>query len=245
MLKIQHLKKYFGGVHAVDDCSFEIGQNQITALIGPNGSGKTTIFNLISGILKAESGEIVLAGKNITNLSPDKISNLGLSRVFQQAHLFNNLSIEENLSIALDNEDMKFAKNLLGLNYYGSKKKKKIQDVLDLIGLDKSPKHLCGELSYGQKRLVELARAILNPHQLLILDEPVAGVNPVLRDRIKSILKDLKKQGETVLLIEHDMNFTFTVADYIIVMDAGKVIAEGKPKDIRENKLVLEAYLGS
>ncbi|MFA6422571.1 MAG: ABC transporter ATP-binding protein [Candidatus Buchananbacteria bacterium] len=244
MLKIKKLKKYFGGVHAVDDCSFEIEEGRITALIGPNGSGKTTIFNLISGIIKGDEGKIFLDKKNITNLNPDKISNLGLSRVFQQAHLFDNLSIEDNLSIAINNEDIKFIKNLLGLNFDGKEKNKRIKDVLGMIGINKSPKHICGELSYGQKRLVELARAILNPHKLLILDEPVAGVNPKLRDKIKAILKDLKKQGETIFLIEHDMNFTFTVADYVIVMDAGKVIAEGTPKQIKNNKLVLEAYLG-
>lgn len=244
MLKLKNVKKYFGGVKAVDGCSFEIAPNKITALIGPNGSGKTTIFNLISGILKADSGQIFLDNKNITNLSPHKISNLGLSRVFQQAHLFNNLTIEENLSLAMDNEDMRFTKNLLGLNRLSKEKKQKIKETLELIGIDKSPQHLCGELSYGQKRLVELARAILNPHRLLMLDEPVAGVNPKLREKIIKILKDLEKRGETVLLIEHDMNFTFSVASYIIVMDAGQVIAQGKPSSIKNNKEVLEAYLG-
>ena len=245
MLKIKKLKKYFGGVKAVDGCSFEITQNKITALIGPNGSGKTTIFNLISGLLRSDDGEIILSGKKITNLAPHKISNLGLSRVFQQAHLFDNLSIEDNLSIAIDNEDMKFGKNLFALNSINKEKRKKIEEVMAMIGIDKSMNHLCVELSYGQKRLVELARAILNPHNLLILDEPVAGVNPKLRNKIKDILKKLKVQGETVLLIEHDMNFTFAVADHIVVMDAGKIIAEGTPKEIRGNKLVLDAYLGN
>lgn len=245
MLKIKKIKKYFGGVHAVDDCSFEIGENKITALIGPNGSGKTTIFNLISGLLKPDSGKIFLNKKEITKLKPETISNLGISRVFQQAHLFDNLTIEENLAIAIDNKDMSLFNNILGLNKINKKKKNKIKKILELIGIEKSLDHLCGELSYGQKRLIELARAILNPHQLLMLDEPVAGVNPKLRDKIKAILKDLKKRGETILLIEHDMNFTFTVADYVIVMDAGKVIAEGTPKQIKNNKLVLEAYLGN
>ena len=244
MIRLEKVKKYFGGVKAVDGCSFSIAPKKITALIGPNGSGKTTIFNLISGILKCDRGRIFLDEKHITNLSPHKISNLGLSRVFQQAHLFDNLTIEENMSIAIDNEDMKFAKNLFGLNRIGKEKKQKIKEALDRIGLEKPLSHLCGELSYGQKRLVELARAIINPHQLLILDEPVAGVNPKLREKIIKILKDLEKAGETVLLIEHDMNFTFSVASRVVVMDAGQVIAEGTPASIKNNKEVLEAYLG-
>jgi len=244
MLRLEKVKKYFGGVKAVDGCSFEIASKKITALIGPNGSGKTTIFNLISGILKCDSGRIFLGDKNITNMAPHKISNLGLSRVFQQAHLFDNLSIEENMYIAIDNEDMKFTKNLLGLNRVTKDKKQKIKEALDRVGLEKSPSHLCGELSYGQKRLVELARALINPHRLLILDEPVAGVNPKLREKIIKILKDLEKTGETVLLIEHDMNFTFSVASHVVVMDAGQVIAEGTPTEIKNNKQVLEAYLG-
>ncbi|MDP2910048.1 MAG: ATP-binding cassette domain-containing protein, partial [bacterium] len=186
MLKIENLKKYFGGVRAVDNCSFEIKPNTITALIGPNGAGKSTIFNLISGISKTDSGEIIFSAKDgsasggnsidITNLSPDRISNLGTSRLFQKTNLFNNLTVRENLLLALDNEDTKFWKNLVGINKVTKEKEKIVRQALKEVNLEQFENTLARELSYGQKRLIELQRAILNPHQFLMLDEPVAGV---------------------------------------------------------------------
>jgi branched-chain amino acid transport system ATP-binding protein/neutral amino acid transport system ATP-binding protein len=244
MLKIENLKKYFGGVRAVDNCSFEVKKGTITALIGPNGSGKTTVFNLISGILKADSGKILFQDKEITNLPPEVISNLGISRMFQQSRLFNNLTVRENLLLAFDNEDTKFWKNLLNLNKITKEKEEKIKEMLKLIEMEKYENEVTRNLSYGQKRLVELVRTILNPHSLLMLDEPVAGVNPKIRSEIAEILLKLKEQGETILLIEHDMTFVLKIADEIIVMDEGKVIAEGKPEEIKNNPKVLEAYLG-
>lgn len=244
MLEVKNLKKHFGGVKAVDGCSFSVRERTITALIGPNGAGKSTVFNLISGILKADSGKILFEGKDITNSSPEKISNLGTSRLFQQTRLFNDLTVKENLLISLDTEDTKFWKNLAGLNKTTPEKEGKISDILRLVSMEKFESKFARDLSYGQKRLVELARTILNPHKLLMLDEPVAGVNPRLRKEIARIFFNLKKHGETILLIEHDMNFTLSVADQVIVMDDGKVIAEGKPKEIRNNPKVLEAYLG-
>jgi branched-chain amino acid transport system ATP-binding protein/neutral amino acid transport system ATP-binding protein len=244
MLKIQNLSKAFGGVKAVNDCSFEIKKGTITALIGPNGSGKSTVFNLVSGVLKADSGKIIFDGINITNKSPEAISNLGISRMFQQSRLFKNLSVKENLLLAIDNEDTKFWKNLFGLNKITKEKEEKIREMLKLVEMEKFENRLVGELSFGQKRLVELVRTILNPHELLMLDEPVAGVNPRLRKIIAKVLLKLKKEGKTILLIEHDMNFALSLADEVIVMDEGKVIAKGKPKEIKKNPKVLEAYLG-
>lgn len=230
---------------AVNGCSFEIAKGKITALIGPNGSGKTTVFNLVSGIIKPEQGKILFDGKDITNFSIDQISNFGISRVFQQARLFKNLSVKENLLLAIDNEDAKLWKNIFGFNKTNNGKKEKINDILKKFNILEIENKTASELSFGQKRLVELARAILNPHNLLLLDEPVAGVNPKIRSDIASSLFEMKEKGETILLIEHDMAFTLELADDIIVMDAGKVIAIGKPNEIRNNKLVLEAYLGS
>lgn len=244
MLKIKNLKKYFGGVKAVDGCSFEVKKNTITALIGPNGAGKSTVFNLISGILKADDGKIVFNGREITNEKPEKISSLGISRLFQQTRLFNNLTVKENLNLALEQEDTKFWKNFFGKVKLNRGKEKKIDEILKLVNMEKFKNRLARELSYGQKRLVEIARAILKPHKLLMLDEPVAGVNPKLRKEIAKILKKLKKEGDTILLIEHDMNFTLKIADEVIVMDNGKVIAKGKPKEIKNNPKVIEAYLG-
>jgi len=244
MLKTRNLKKYFGGLKAVDNCSFEIKKNTITVLIGPNGSGKTTVFNLISGILKVDDGKTIFNGTDITNLSPERVSNLGISRLFQQTRIFNNLTVKENLLLALDNRDTMFWGNLFGLNKTTKKKIKKVEDTLKSIEMDKFENKLAKELSYGQKRLVELARAILKPHKLLMLDEPVGGVNPKLREEIAKTLLGLKKQKATILLIEHDMNFALGVADNVIVMDKGKVIAGGKPDQIKNNPKVLEVYLG-
>lgn len=244
MLKIKNLKKYFGGVRAVDDCSFEAERGKITALIGPNGAGKSTIFNLISGILKADSGKILFNNKEITNLPPEKISNLGISRLFQQTKLFQNLTVKENLFLALDNEDLKFWKNLFGFNKITGEKEALIEKMLEMINMKKFGNNLARDLSYGQKRLVELSRTLLKPHKLIILDEPVAGISPILRKKIFEILNKLRKQGETILLIEHDMDFTLKIADKLVVMDNGRVIAEGKPEEIKNNPKVLEAYLG-
>ena len=268
------VKKHFGGVKAVDGCDFEIKENLITALIGPNGAGKSTVFNLISGLLKTDGGKILFKiqdtrynfqknsksqilnpkTKNlkngyvdITNLSPEKISNLGISRLFQKSRLFNNLSVKDNLLLAIDNNDTKFWRSFF--QPVQSKARDpvahgKVDNILELTNLTKFKNTLARDLSYGQKRLVELGRTILNPHTFLILDEPVAGVNPKLRQKISEILQSLKARGETILLIEHDMNFTFGLADRVIVMDEGKVIAQGKPVEIKNNPKVLEAYLG-
>jgi branched-chain amino acid transport system ATP-binding protein/neutral amino acid transport system ATP-binding protein len=248
MLKIKNLKKHFGGVRAVDDCSFEVKKGTITALIGPNGSGKTTIFNLVSGILKPDSGKIFFKPEKewveITDKSIEFISNLGISRLFQQNQLFDNLTVKENLLLALNNEDTKFWKNFFGLNKVTKEKEEKIKEILKMVEMEEFENNLARDLSYGQRRLVELCRAILNPHKFLMLDEPVAGVTPSLREKIAEILLKLKKQRETIFLIEHDMNFTLKIAQWVIVMEKGEVIAEGKPEEIRNNPRVLEAYLG-
>jgi len=244
MLEIQNLTKYFGGLKAVDDCNFQVHKGKITALIGPNGSGKTTVFNLISGIIKANKGKVLLNGKNLVGISIDQISNMGISRIFQQSRLFKNLTVKDNLLLAIDNEDTKLWLNLLGLNTLTAEKDQNVRKVLNDLGILEIENAIASELSFGQKRLVELARAILNPHEFLLLDEPVAGVSPKIRKSIANLLLAMKNAGKGVLLIEHDMIFTLSVSDSIIVMDAGKVIAEGSPSDIRQNKDVLEAYLG-
>ena len=244
MLKVQNLKKYFGGIKAVDNVNFDVKKNSITALIGPNGSGKTTLFNLISGIIEKDSGKIILDNKNITDYSVSKISNTGISRIFQKSRLFPNLSVKENLLIAIDNEDMKFWKNILNRNKVTKEKETKVKKMLKLVEMSDFENKKASELSYGQKRLIELIRAILNPNKILLLDEPVAGVTPRLRKEISKLLIKMKSEGDTILLIEHDMNFALNLADNVIVMDEGKIISQGKPEKIKNNRKVLEAYLG-
>ena len=244
MLSVKSLRKHFGGVKAVNGTTFSVKPETITALIGPNGAGKSTVFNLVSGILKPDSGRILLDSQEITSMKPEAISNMGVSRLFQQSRLFNNLTVEENLLLVLDNQDTKLLKNLTGKNPYTKEKLEKVKDMLKLVDMESHASKLARDLSYGQKRLVELARAMLKPHSFMMLDEPVAGVNPVLRKGISRILLTLRKSGETILLIEHDMNFTLGIADRVVVMHQGRVIAEGTPKQIKKNPKVLEAYLG-
>ncbi len=244
MLRLHKLKKHFGGVKAVDGCSFHVKKGSITALIGPNGAGKSTVFNLISGVLKPDSGTIMFDGEDVTGLPTEKIANKGISRLFQQARLFNNLTVKENLELAINAEDVKFWKSFLGKSKTSKAQNLKISKMLKLIGLTHFENRLARDLSYGQKRLLELARTILKPHKLLMLDEPVAGVNPKLRIEIANLLLRLKKQADTVLLIEHDMEFALGISDTVIVMDEGKVIAHGSPEEIKNNPKVLEAYLG-
>jgi ABC-type branched-subunit amino acid transport system ATPase component len=245
MLTCLQLKKYFGGVKAVDGCSFEVKENTITALIGPNGAGKSTVFNIISGITKEDEGKIIFNKEDLTHLPTHKRAQKGIARMFQHTRLFNNLTVKENLFLAFSDDDTKFWKNLSGIYKLTKENEIKIKEMLKMVNMERFENRLTRDLSYGQKRLIELLRTILYPHKLLMLDEPVAGVNPMLREKIAEILKDLKNKGETVLLIEHDMNFTFKIADYVIVMDYGKVIAEGAPEEIKNNPKVLEAYLGS
>ena len=226
MLSLNNLSKSFGGVKAVNKCTFEIKKNTITSLIGPNGAGKTTVFNIISGLTNPDSGTIRLENKNIAGFPPHKIAKSGVSRTFQLTKVFRNLSVRDNMLIAKKTNDDEI-KNMLKSVYF--------EKPLDTIA---------SELSYGQQRLLELARALLMPHKLLMLDEPTAGVNPGVRQEFKTILRNLKKEGKTVLLIEHDMEFVMNISDNIIVLNEGRVLMEGKPKDVVKDKRVLEAYLG-
>ena len=241
ILKVKSLHKHFGGIKAIDGCSIEIEKNKITAIIGPNGSGKSTLFNVIHKLYKGNSGSVHFKKQNITKLPDYKIARLGLARTFQEVRLFKHLTIADHLAISLCKDDESFINSLTGKE---EETKKRAKEILDLVGLDKRLSTLATDLSYGQRKLLDLAVALAKPHELLMLDEPVAGVNPKLRNKIKSILKNLNKKGETIVVIEHDMTFVMDLADHIIVLDEGKVLKEGKPKIIQKSKKVLEAYLG-
>lgn len=244
MLKATNLKKHFGGVKAVDGVSLEIKKGMITAIIGPNGSGKTTLFNIISGIITPDEGTVRFKNNDITNMTVEKISAHGISRMFQKSRLFNNLNVIDNLEIAIDDDAVKFWKNLIGMHKISKDQHEKILELLKEVEMEKHTGKICSDLSFGQKRLIELVRTIVNPHELLMLDEPVAGVNPKIKGIIKKLILELKTHGDTIILIEHDMQFTMEIADKVVVLDEGKIIAQGTPKKIMKNKKVLEAYLG-
>ncbi|MBT3407495.1 ABC transporter ATP-binding protein [Candidatus Woesearchaeota archaeon] len=245
LLKIHNLKKSFGGVKALNGCNFNIEKNKITALIGPNGCGKSTLFNVINKLEYQESGTITFLNYNISKIRPYLVSELGISRTFQYPTLFENLTIRDHIEMAMFNDDQKFFKSFF-IKLFGLKKNndKKIIEILNLVGLEKPLNTLGSDLSYGQRKLLDLAIAIAHPHKLIMLDEPVAGINPKLRQKIKEILIKLKEMGETIIVIEHDMNFIMDIADHVYVMESGQNLVEGKPKEIQNNKKVLEAYLG-
>ena len=241
MIQIKNMFKKFGGVKALDNCSIEIKQSKITAIIGPNGSGKSTLFHIISHLIEKDSGKIYFNNKQICRLKDYQRAKLGFSRTFQEVRLFKNLTIKEHFEIAMECEDEKLLRSLF-------KKKnnhtEKIIECLQFVGLNKPLNTLASNLSYGQRKLLDLAVAIAKPHSILFLDEPVAGVNPEIKAQIKKIISELKQKGSTIVIIEHDMNFIMDISDFIYVMDYGKVIAQGLPKEIQNNKLVLDAYLG-
>lgn len=226
ILEINRLYKSFGGIKAVENCSFSVAEGKVTSLIGPNGAGKTTVFNLISGIISQDHGKIYFNSEEISKLQIHNIAAKGISRTFQAARLFKYLTVKENLLVARDIDEEEMKQLLADFHFH------------------KPLSTIVSELSYGQQRIVELARALLFPHELLMLDEPTAGLNQRARQELKVALKKLKKEKKTVLLIEHDMDFVMDISDEIIVLAEGKVLRCGKPSIIRKDPKVLEVYLG-
>lgn len=241
IMQTKNISKSFGGVKALDSTDIEIEQGKITAIIGPNGAGKSTLFEIISGLQTPDKGQIYFQSKNITNKPAHQIANSGIARTFQHVRLFKNLSLEKHIEFAVNNDDEKFFKNIFGNTKI---KSEKTRTALDKVMLDKNENTFAHNLSYGQRKLLDLAIALAKPHELLMLDEPVAGVTPKIREEIKKILLKEKKEGKTILLIEHNMPFVMSIADVVCVLSQGKVIAKGKPKEVMHNKEVLEAYLG-
>ncbi|VVC04563.1 putative branched-chain amino acid transport ATP-binding protein LivG [Candidatus Burarchaeum australiense] len=240
-LEVSGLSKSFGGICAVSSCSLSIAKGKIVMLIGPNGAGKTTMFDLISGFLMPDAGEITINGDAVKGFAPHRVARLGISRTFQQTRLFRNLSIFEHIDICANSSNEGIYANAVSPK---SVSRADAEKAIGRVGLKMPLETNVSELSYGQRKLLSLAMAIAAPHDVLLLDEPVAGVNPVVREQIKNVLLALKAQGDTIFVIEHDMAFVMDIADDVLFMAEGKIVAKGGPEKIRRNKAVLAAYLG-
>lgn len=258
LLSTKNLHKAFGGIHACRDCNFDVEEGKITGLIGPNGAGKTTVFNLISGLdrpdpstgsgqVAAEQAQILFRGEDLVHFEPHEIARMGIARTFQLIKLFPRLSIIDNLLLAraLEGESLGNTLFRAGKTLEDEKShRERVKEWLEFVGLGEKAASEARYLSYGQQKLVEIARVLSAEADLLLLDEPVAGVNPRLEEKIAEILRKLKAMGKTIFLIEHDMPFVMNLCDRILVMAEGKIIASGSPTKIKNNPEVLEAYLG-
>src|SRR3989339_790902 len=244
MLEIQGIKKSFGGVEAIKGSNFIIEKNKITALIGPNGAGKTTLFDIIAGFTRPDEGRVLYEGEDITDKEPHIIANLGISRTFQQVRLFKNLTIGDHLSMVENNGDMNLIKNIFRKKKVKRVKQETYEQVLEDFGIKQTLETHINDLSFGQRKLLQIAMALQKPHKLLMLDEPVAGVNKVIQTEIENLLLKLKEKNETILLIDHDIELVHRLADHVIALDAGIVICEGAQNEVLKNPKVLEAYLG-
>ena len=251
ILEIKGITKNFKGLRALDDVSFCVRKGTIKALIGPNGAGKTTLLNIINGIIKADSGRIVFKHKDITNLRPDVIRQLGIARTFQIVRLFTqgDLTVMDNVLIGAHTilnprivDTLFFRKKLLKKD---AAMREKAAYLLSLVGLKGMEAKVVSSLSFGNQRLVELVRALMSDPEVLLLDEPASGLNEFEVSQIKDTILSLKEKGITVVIVEHNIKMVMEIADEIVVLNFGRKIAEGSPFDILNNKDVLEAYLGS
>ena len=250
MIKVQNLHRHFGGFHAVDGSSLEIDEGSITGLVGPNGAGKTTLFNVIAGVLPPTSGTVTMGGEDITGMPPHALFHKGLLRTFQIAHEFGSMSVRENLMMVPGRQ----SGEILWNTWFGRKRianeeralLAKADEVLEFLTIDHLRDEKAGNLSGGQKKLLELGRTMMVDARIVFLDEVGAGVNRTLLNTIgDAILRLNRERGYTFCMIEHDMEFIGRLCDPVIVMAEGKVLAQGTINEINDNDQVIEAYLGT
>ena len=248
-LEVTNLKKSFGGIKAVDVQSLNLNRNELTSIIGPNGAGKTTFFDLISGFQDSDEGKVYLNNKNITKSQPYAIARLGMIRTFQLTKVFDRMTVLENMmfSASTVNNDS-FLKSLVKLPSQKTTEKKirdKSFEIMKELNIDHMANSYAREMSGGQKKLLELGRSIINNPSVLLLDEPLAGVNPKLAEEILQIILNLAGKGISILMVEHNIEAVMKISERVIVLAEGKVIADSTPENIRTDQKVIEAYLGS
>ena len=239
----------FGGLKAVEDFNLGIGQTEIAGLIGPNGAGKTTVFNLLTKVYQPTTGSILLNGQDIQNMDTAHVNRAGIARTFQNIRLFSNLTVEENVKVAMNNQmHYNMISSLFRLPSYWREEKEaheKALELLSIFNMENEANVKAGSLPYGAQRRLEIVRALATQPRLLLLDEPAAGMNP---SETSELMENIRKIRDTfqiaVMLIEHDMNLVMNICEGICVLNFGKVIAKGTPKEIQSNPAVIEAYLG-
>lgn len=249
LLEIKELTKNFGGLAAVSNVNMELGENQLVGLIGPNGAGKTTLFNLITGVYEPSEGDVLLNNERLNGKKPYTIADLGLSRTFQNIRLFKDLTVMENVLIAMNSKNKEsFVSSVLRLPSFYKKEAMLEEEALRLLaifGLEKKAQNLAKNLPYGEQRRLEIVRALATNPKILFLDEPAAGMNPQETADLTELIRKIQAEFKiTILLIEHDMSLVMDVCERIYVLEYGRVLAEGTPEEIKGNPAVIKAYLG-
>jgi ABC-type branched-subunit amino acid transport system ATPase component len=241
LLQIDRLSKRFGGVIAVDECSLAVPARSITGLIGPNGSGKTTVFNLVTGFIPKDRGSVTFKTNPIDGLGPDRIYALGIGRTFQLARIFPRLTAVENMLVPVRRRGLR----ALFSRADWSHEKARAMEMLEFLDIAHVADVLGGAMSYGQRKLLELGAVLMAEPELVLLDEPAGGVSPALLERIADRIRRLNERGITFLLVEHNMSFVMNLCSEVVVLDHGRTIAAGTPEAVRQDPSVLDAYLGA